>query len=121
MMRDSQMKILMTMLSALLLTLSLAQLPAQAAMIATDEVVANQQVEADRDKVRDFLSRASVEERMKVLGVDAAAARSRVDALTPAEVASLAQRIDSLPVGGALSGTDVIIILLVAILVVLIL
>ncbi|MCY1555454.1 hypothetical protein D9M68_921230 [compost metagenome] len=55
------------------------------------------------------------------MDVPAALARSRVDALTPAEVASLAQRIDTLPAAGALSGTDVVIILLVAILVVLIL
>ncbi|CAD5109688.1 PA2779 family protein [Zestomonas carbonaria] len=115
------MKALMTIFSALLLMASLAQVPAQAAMISTGEVVASQQEQADRDKVREFLGRASVEEQMKVLGVDAALARSRVDALTAQEVASLAQRIDTLPAGGALSGTDVIIILLVAILVVLIL
>jgi hypothetical protein len=44
-----------------------------------------------------------------------------VDALTPAETATLAQRIDALPAGGALSGTDFVVILLVALLVVLIL
>ena len=54
------------------------------------------------------------------MDVPAALARSRVDALTPTEAATLAQRIDALPAGGALSGTDFVIILLVAILVVLI-
>ncbi|MCY1285885.1 hypothetical protein D9M68_210970 [compost metagenome] len=115
------MKALTTICSALLLLFSLAQAPAQAAMISTGEVVAGQQAQADRDKVRDFLDRASVQEQMQVLGVDAALAKSRVDALTVQEAASLAQRIDSLPAGGALSGQDVIIILLVAILVVMIL
>ncbi|MBM7060827.1 PA2779 family protein [Pseudomonas sp. UL073] len=111
------MKVLTTLFSALLLLVSLAQVPAQAAMIATNDVVANQQAQANRDKVRDFLTRASVQEQLRVMGVDAALARSRVDSLTAQEVASLAQRIDSLPAGGALSTTDVIIILLVAILV----
>lgn len=115
------MKNLMNLFSALLLSVTLAVAPVQAAMIATPDAVSQQQDQANRDKVREFLSRANVQEQMRVMGVDAALAKSRVDALTQTEVASLAQRIDSLPAGGALSGTDVIIILLVAVLVVLIL
>jgi hypothetical protein len=51
------------------------------------------------------------------LGVKPELAKQRVDALTDAEVVSLAGKIDTLPAGGALSSTDLIIILLVAILV----
>ncbi|MBS7660966.1 PA2779 family protein [Pseudomonas lalucatii] len=95
--------------------------PAHAEMIGTAEVLAGQTGQADRDTLKQFLERSDVEERLQAMDVPAATARSRVDALTPAEAATLAQRIDSLPAGGALSGNDVIIILLVAILVVLIL
>lgn len=91
--------------------------PAYAGMIGTQEVLAEQTVQTDRDKVHEFLNRASVQERLQVMDVPAALASSRVDALTPEEAATLAQRIDALPAGGALSGNDFIIILLVAILV----
>ena len=107
------------LLAALLLLLP--PLAAQAGMIGTQEAIAEQTLQADRDKVSEFLNRADVEERLQAMDVPAALARSRVDALTPAETATLAQRIDALPAGGALSGNDFIIILLVALLVVLIL
>lgn len=89
----------------------------QAGMLSTAEVVSSQTVQADRDKVEAFLSRASVQEKMQALGVQTTVAKERVNALTAAEAASLAQRIDALPAGGALSTTDFIIILLIAILV----
>ena len=107
------------LLAALLLLLP--PITAQASMIGTQEVIAEQTLQADRDKVSEFLNRADVEQSLQAMDVPAALARSRVDALTPAETATLAQRIDALPAGRALSGTDFIIILLVALLVVLIL
>ncbi|HLA32740.1 MAG TPA: PA2779 family protein [Pseudomonas sp.] len=90
---------------------------AQAGMISTEEVVATQVVQADRDKVDDFLNRASVQEKMQAMGVQAAFAKDRVNALTTEEAATLAQRIDALPAGGALDTMDIVIILLIAILV----
>lgn len=113
----------LTLSVALLAGLLLFLLPptVQAGMIGTQEVIAEQTLQADRDKVREFLNRADVEQRLQAMDVPAALARSRVDALTPAETAALAQRIDTLPAAGALSGTDFVIILLVALLVALIL
>jgi hypothetical protein len=73
--------------------------------------------EQDRAKVREILDRASVRERLQILGVDALDAQSRVDAMSDAEVHALAQRIDSMPAGGALSQNDLILVLLIAILV----
>lgn len=106
------------LLAALLL---LPPLTAQAGIIGTQEVLAEQVLQADRAKVSEFLNRADVEEQLQTMDVPAALARSRVEALTPAETATLAQRIDALPAGGALSGSDFVIILLVALLVALIL
>lgn len=73
-------------------------------------------VEADRAKVREFFERANVKERLTALGVSGLNAQQRVDALTPAEVHAMAQRIEGMPAGGALSQYDWILILLVAIL-----
>lgn len=71
-------------------------LPASAGIVATDQIQAG----AERDKVRNFLERAEVWSQMEALGVDANAARARVDLLTDREVQNLAGRIDQLPAGG---------------------
>ena len=93
---------------------------ARAEMISTEQVAAEQNAQTDRAKVKEFLDRASVQARLQALGVHATLAKDRVDALTNQEVAMLAQKIDSLPAGGELSKTDLIIILLIAILVALV-
>lgn len=86
-------------------------LPASAGIVTTDQIHAS----AERDKVRGFLDREEVRARMQSLGVDAHAARERVDALTDQEVNELAGRIDHLPAGGNIVGVlfTVFIILLI--------
>ena len=93
---------------------------ANAEIVTTDQIAADQQAPSDREKVKAFLDRAGVQTKLQALGVRAVMAKERVDALTDQEVAVLAQRIDQLPAGGDLSKTDLIIILLVAILVALV-
>ena len=83
-----------------------------AGIVTTDRVYAG----VERDQVRNFLERADVQSRMQALGVDSAAARARVDALSDEEVASLADRIEQLPAGGH----DVVGVLLVIFIVLLI-
>ena len=56
-------------------------------------------------------------QRLQALGVEGVVAKDRVAAMSEEEVHALAQRIDSMPAGGALSTTDMMLILLVAILV----
>jgi hypothetical protein len=91
---------------------------ARAEMVQADETLPQSQVETDREKVRSFLDRAAVTERLKALGVEDGLLKPRVDALTNEEVRILAQKIDALPAGGALSDFQVImIVLLVAILI----
>lgn len=88
-------------------------LPVSAGMIATDQVATDTGTE--RDTVRKFLDRQEVRERMQALGVDPAAARERVDAMTDEEASRLAGRIDQLPAGGNIVGIlfTVFIILLI--------
>ena len=94
---------------------------ARAEMIGTDAMLAQTQAEQDRARVQSFLDRANVKERLQAMGVSGVAATERVASLSDQEVHTLAQRIDSMPVGGRLGSSDIIIILLVAILVVLVL
>src|SRR5574341_428092 len=72
--------------------------PVSAEIVSTQEVV----LASDREKVRAFLEREGVEERLKALGVAPELARKRVDAMTDEEILLVAGRIDTLPAGGAL-------------------
>ncbi|MBE0622402.1 MAG: PA2779 family protein [Burkholderiales bacterium] len=73
---------------------------AYAGMVGTDQVAAASLAAGARDKLRDFVGRSEVRDQLQSLGVSPAAAQARVDAMTDAEVASIAGRIDKLPAGG---------------------
>jgi hypothetical protein len=88
-----------------------------AEMIGPEAVSGQSQAEQDRAKVQSFVDRANVKERLQAMGVSGLLAKDRVAALTEEEVHALAQRIDGMPAGGALSNNDLIIILLIALLV----
>lgn len=99
--------------------LMLAQAPlAQAEIVDTVALAQQNQAEQDRAKVDAFIERANVKERLVAMGVTGLLAKQRVESLSEAEVHALAQRIDTLPAGGNLSNTDLILVLLIAILVV---
>ena len=87
-------------------------LPASAGIIATDQVATS----AERDRVKALLDRAEVRERLQALGVDRAAARTRVDALSDQEIATLAGEMDRLPAGGGDVLTVALIVFLVLLL-----
>jgi hypothetical protein len=92
------------------LVCSLAGLPftAQAGMIATDEVMVQTAVQAERAKVRDFVARADVQTQLQQHGVTQQDAQGRVDALSDAEVQQLAGQIDTLPAGAASGAVAVV-------------
>lgn len=72
---------------------------AQAGVIGTGEAVAAD-AQAARAAVAGFVSRGDVASQLQALGLSAQAASERVAALSDAEVASLAGRIEALPAGG---------------------
>lgn len=74
-----------------------APLPAGAALVETGRALQG----ASRTEVAGFLEREEVRARLQALGVDPAAARDRVAALSDEEAASLAERIAELPAAGA--------------------
>lgn len=95
--------------SALVLSTTLAAfpLPAHAQLVPTETLVAQQHAgdaAAGRDRVAAFMARADVEAAMREQGVDADAARARVDALSDEEVAQLDGRIAQAPAGGDVLG-----------------
>lgn len=91
--------------------------PVVADIVATEEILPR----SDRERVRAFLDREGLEDRLKALGVAPELARKRIDSMTDEEVLVVAGRIDTLPAGGALDRTDWILIFLIVILVLILL
>ena len=85
-----------------------------AAMVATERVVAGADpAVAARARVATFLDRNDVVEILERWDVDSGEAKARVAALTDAEAADLAARLDSMPAGGSSIGIIIGAILLV--------
>jgi hypothetical protein len=85
----------------------------QAAIVSTEQVVTAAAAEQNRAKVAATFERADVQAELQKMGINADEARARVAAMSDAEAASVANKIDSLPAGGdAIVGTLVFIFVL---------
>jgi len=73
--------------------------PAFASMIGTEQLLANEQAQAERERLMSTLTRDDVQQQLIVMGVDPNQAVERVNRMTDAEVAALNERIDELPAG----------------------
>jgi len=81
-------------LIASILILSLVMpLPAHAGLVSTESLL-------ERERIASLLERADVQAHLQAYGVSPSEAKARVAALTDAEAAALAARIDELPAGG---------------------
>jgi hypothetical protein len=72
----------------------------QAAIISTAQIVSAAAAQQNRAKINATFDRADVQAEMQKLGITPDEAKARVAALTDAETASIAQRVDSMPAGG---------------------
>ena len=94
----------------LIVCITLLPFQAQAALVGTDAALPAAQ--APRDAVHGFISRADVAAQLQAFGIPAQSAIERVDALSDAEVAGLAGRIDSLPAGAIAGALPIIVVAL---------
>jgi hypothetical protein len=94
----------------LALALGLPQSPSYAGLIPTE--AAN-----ERARVMALVERPEVAQQLEKMGIPQNDARARVAAMSEAEVASLAGKLDALPAGGALSNQDLLIIVIVILLI----
>ena len=92
-------KALAVILTPALLVCSTAQ-STNAAMVATQQVVDASAAADARVRLRAFLEREDVEHVLVRWGVSTTEAKSRVEALSDAEVTRAAARLDALPSGG---------------------
>jgi hypothetical protein len=97
----------------LALTLALPQSPSYAGLIPTEAGAPNA-----RERVLALVERPEVAQQLEKMGIPQHEAKARVAAMSEAEVASLAGKLEALPAGGALSNQDFLIILILVLLIV---
>lgn len=90
---------------------------ASAELVGTDEAAALENPDGDRDKLRAFVERPEVATKLQALGVSPDDAKARVGAMSDAEVHALAQRLEALPAGGRITNTELVIIILLAVII----
>lgn len=88
---------------------------AQAGMIAPSTYTQHNVTTDPHQQLHDFLARDDIRAELVKLGVDPAAAQTRVDALTAEEAALAAERMPEMPAGGNVVGAIVFIFLVLLI------
>lgn len=114
-MNKSLMTICSRVLMVSMLSMCLSVPVAQAGMVSSEQLISSQTSQLERERVRAVFDRQDVREQLQARGVDADAARVRVDALTDDEIATINGKLDSLPAGGDIIGTAVFIFLVLLI------
>lgn len=74
-----------------------------AGMIGPGQLSSPAAAQADRTTVANFLNRSETVNQLQALGLDAQTAADRVAALTDAEVATVAGKVEALPAGGVVT------------------
>lgn len=109
-------KLVRAVSTSLIVCMAALPLQAGAGLIGSTEVTTAVQAAASsleaRDRVARFVSRGDVASQLQAMGVSSAEAQARVAALTDAEVAQLAGRIDRLPAAADGSGIGFLLIAL---------
>lgn len=80
--------------------LSVVVAPVQATLVGTADILAAQENDMTRDKVKTFVAREEVANHLQALGVSVEEAQARVDTMTAEEIQLLADKIDQMPAGG---------------------
>jgi hypothetical protein len=86
-------------MAMLLMAVSMPLGVAQAALVSTDKVVAQSEIEADRMRIVALIMRQDVQHQLQAEGVDPNEALARVATLSDIEIRQIAARIDSMPAG----------------------
>jgi hypothetical protein len=84
-------------------------------VVSSAEIMQAEQNQYDRQQVLTYIDSDAVQAQLVGLGVDAAAARSRIANMTDAEISTLNAHMQDMPAGGALLNTamDILIVFLV--------
>ena len=98
-------------LAALFMFTSMGSLHAQAsqaAMIGTHEVIAQEQLQVDRDQLKTMLDDEAVQEKLASMGVSPEQVEQRINSLTGEELAHFNAQLDEAPAGAGVVGVIVL-------------
>lgn len=87
-----------------MLFLACAPLMAQADMVSTDSVVAEQKLDHDRDELKSMLQKQEVQQTLERMGVSQEQVEQRINSLTPQELADFNQQLAEAPTGESVVG-----------------
>jgi predicted PurR-regulated permease PerM len=88
--------------------LVVVQVPVAQAMVGTSEVIAEQQLQVDRQQLLEMLEDQGVKEKLATLGVAPDQVEQRINSLTAAELAQFNQQLEQAPAGGSVVGIIVL-------------
>ena len=91
--------------------LFVTQVPLAQALVSTSEVIAEQQLQVDRQQLLDMLDDQGVKDKLAALGVSPEQVEQRINSLTAAELAQFNQQLEQAPAGGSLVGILVLFLL----------
>ena len=94
--------------AALFMLTSLVSIQAQAAMVGTNEVIAQQQLNVDRAELKGMLDDQSVQDKLASMGVSPDQVDQRIDSLTADELAYFNTQLDEAPAGAGVVGIIVL-------------
>ncbi|WP_150911621.1 PA2779 family protein [Marinobacter halotolerans] len=84
---------------------------ATAGVVGTGDVLTEQRAEVDRQSLMTMLERQEVQEALGTMGVDKSEVESRIQSLTPAELADFNEQLAEAPVGQDVVGIIVLFLL----------
>ncbi|MGD9659734.1 MAG: PA2779 family protein [Porticoccaceae bacterium] len=97
-------------------SLAMVQVPTHAAIISTEQILANTQVNLERQHLSEQLLREDVKSQLLVLGVSPESVQERINSLTSAEIQQIQGQLNSLPAGGDGLGTVAVVLLILILL-----
>lgn len=102
------LSIFMAALFMLTSMVSLHAQASQAAMTATHEVIAQEQLNVDRDQLKAMLDDDAVQEKLASMGVSPEQVEQRINSLTSAELAHFNAQLDEAPAAAGVVGVIVL-------------
>jgi hypothetical protein len=85
---------------------------AQAGMLGTDALIAQQQSQTQRQDIQNLLAREDVAAYLRAQGVNGDDLQGRLNSLSDAEISQMHAQLAELPAGGDILGTIVVIIVI---------
>ncbi|MDI9243957.1 PA2779 family protein [Marinobacter sp. CHS3-4] len=85
--------------------------PAVSAVVGTGDVLTEQRAEVDRQSLMNMLERKDVQQTLSTMGVEKSEVESRIQSLTPSELADFNDQLADAPVGQDVVGVVVLFLL----------